>query len=156
MAWTAPATATVGQVLTAAFLNTNLRDNLNYLKGGSSAVVATSQTTASTTYADLATVGPAVTLATDTQALVMLFCNLSNTLASTSSIMGFAVSEATTIVAADSQAMSAAGAAATGFAIGASFLITGLTPGSNIFTAKYRVGAGTGTFQNRRLAVMPQ
>jgi len=31
MSWTAPATATVGQVLTAAFLNTNLRDNMLWL-----------------------------------------------------------------------------------------------------------------------------
>jgi hypothetical protein len=33
MAWTAPSTYTVGQVVTAAELNTDVRDNLNYLKG---------------------------------------------------------------------------------------------------------------------------
>lgn len=32
MAWTTPATAVVGAVLTAAWLNTNVRDNLNWLK----------------------------------------------------------------------------------------------------------------------------
>lgn len=33
MAWTAPATATVGQVLTAAWMNTYVRDNLNHVYG---------------------------------------------------------------------------------------------------------------------------
>lgn len=33
MAWTAPATWSVGQVVNAADLNTHIRDNLNYLKG---------------------------------------------------------------------------------------------------------------------------
>jgi hypothetical protein len=32
MAWTTPGTATAGEVLTAAFWNTNVRDNSNYLK----------------------------------------------------------------------------------------------------------------------------
>ena len=34
MAWTTPATSTVGQVLTAAWVNTYVRDNTNYLYGG--------------------------------------------------------------------------------------------------------------------------
>src|SRR5436309_5601123 len=33
MAWTAPATWTVGQLVTAATMNTHVRDNLKYLKG---------------------------------------------------------------------------------------------------------------------------
>jgi hypothetical protein len=38
MAWTTPETAVAGQVLTAAFLNTNLRDNSQYLKDEADAV----------------------------------------------------------------------------------------------------------------------
>lgn len=38
MAWTAPKTWVVGAVLTAADLNTHLRDNLAYLKGGAGTV----------------------------------------------------------------------------------------------------------------------
>lgn len=33
MAWTAPRTWTVGELVTAAYLNTHIRDNLSYLKG---------------------------------------------------------------------------------------------------------------------------
>jgi hypothetical protein len=43
-----------------------------------------------------------------------------------------------------------------GAAIGATFLITGITPGSATFTAKYRVsGGGTGTYANRTITVVP-
>jgi hypothetical protein len=35
------------------------------------------------------------------------------------------------------------------------FLATGLTPGSNTFTAKYRVSSGTGTWLNRSIVVVP-
>src|SRR4051812_46643053 len=38
MGWTAPSTFTVGQLVTAATLNTNIRDNLNYLRGLAGAV----------------------------------------------------------------------------------------------------------------------
>jgi hypothetical protein len=34
-------------------------------------------------------------------------------------------------------------------------LHTDLTPGSNTFTAKYRVASGTGTFLSRRIVVFP-
>ena len=37
----------------------------------------------------------------------------------------------------------------------ATFYVTGLTAGSNTFTAKYRVDAGTGTFANRTIVVIP-
>jgi len=36
----------------------------------------------------------------------------------------------------------------------AGYIITGLTAGSNVFTAKYRVSANTGTFQNRNISVI--
>jgi hypothetical protein len=38
MAWTAPRTWSVAEVVTAAMLNTHVRDNLNYLKGNAGAV----------------------------------------------------------------------------------------------------------------------
>jgi hypothetical protein len=34
-------------------------------------------------------------------------------------------------------------------------MISSLTPGSNTFTMKYRVTAGTGTFLARQIAVIP-
>jgi hypothetical protein len=33
--------------------------------------------------------------------------------------------------------------------------VTGLTPGSTTFTAKYDVTGGTGTFANRSIVVVP-
>jgi hypothetical protein len=38
MAWTTPKTYTVGEVLTAATMNTHVRDNLSYLYGGVAAI----------------------------------------------------------------------------------------------------------------------
>ena len=43
MAWTTPETAVAGEVLTAAWLNTNLRDNAEYLKDTQSSVFIKSQ-----------------------------------------------------------------------------------------------------------------
>ena len=37
----------------------------------------------------------------------------------------------------------------------ATYFVTGLTAGSNVFTAKYDVSAGTGTFANRTIVVVP-
>ena len=37
----------------------------------------------------------------------------------------------------------------------ATYLVSGLTAGSNTFTAKYRVDASTGTFVNRNIIVIP-
>jgi hypothetical protein len=47
MAWTAPSTWTVGQLVTAATMNTNIRDNLNYLKGNAGAVTISDELTTS-------------------------------------------------------------------------------------------------------------
>lgn len=41
MAWTAPRTWVVGEILTAALLNTHLRDNLLYLKGDTAWIAPT-------------------------------------------------------------------------------------------------------------------
>ena len=117
-------------------------------------VIATSQSTTSTAYTDLATVGPTVTITTGTTALVIVSCvhTAFNTNPSTS-YMGFAVSGATTIAAADASAkgFQNAGGAATTAAV---FRVTTLNAGSNTFTAKYRLTAGSGAFEGRLLQVI--
>lgn len=150
MAWSSPATAVAGTVATAAFWNTNSRDNLNALLTYS-AEVLTSQTTTSTSYTDLATAGPAVTLTTGTKALVIVQSNQSSTAGS--ALMAFAVSGASTIAASDDY--HAQNASTNALSACALISLTGLTAGSNTFTAKYRVSAGTGTYKNRRIAVIP-
>lgn len=121
--------------------------------GLQTATVDTSETTASTSFTDLATSGPAATVTTRTSALVFIAANLSNN--TDASLMSMAVSGASTVAAADTKAIRHGGSATIDSEAGTFFVVTGLTAGSNTFTAKYRVNAGTGTFRNRRIAVIP-
>lgn len=117
--------------------------------GNATAAVATAQTTTSTSYTDLATSGPAVTLTTGTKVLVMVTCAIENT--SSTSLMSYAVSGATTIAAADAAAL--ANKSANFIQATTTSLIT-VTAGSNTFTAKYKVNGGTGTFERRTINVV--
>jgi hypothetical protein len=122
------------------------------------ATVATDQTTTSTSYVDLATAGPAVTVTTGTKALVSIKASMANGAALTGQMMGVAVSGATTVAASDTYG--------TGYkyiggptnfqpVMAATFLITGLTAGSNTFTAKYRSITGdTIYFKERMISVV--
>lgn len=142
----APTGAEIQQLLTAI---TNV-----YNQRPTGASVLTSQTTASTAYTDLATVGPSVSITTDTTALVIVSALIATGTAGNGAFMGFAVSGATTVAANDAQAIS--NPTTSGWTFGAEFLITGLTPGTNAFTAKYRVAGGTaGTWVSRYITVIP-
>lgn len=128
--------------------------------GALTAQVATSQTTTSVSYADLATVGPAVTAAigANGMALVVVSGWTSDTIATAMNYMAFTVSGATTIAALDTYAANIRVVDNIGGAINqitASYLVTGLTPGSNTFTAKYKTNAGTATFADRKITVIP-
>ena len=117
------------------------------------ATVATSQTTTSVTYTDLATAGPAVTLTTGTKVLVF-----TNTEVSTASgryvFADFAISGATTRAASDDTCVKAGDDTnAVQFRIGVANLMT-VTAGSNTFTMKYRTNAGTSSFLNRSIVVV--
>jgi hypothetical protein len=121
--------------------------------------VAASQTTTSTTYTDLGTVGPSatVTITASGKALVTVTGSLTNSASSGQSNMGFAVSGATTQPAADTQALIVKNGGNQTILVqgSATFLLAGLNAGSTTFTAKYRVSAGTGTFVNRTVIVTP-
>lgn len=171
-------TAVAGATFTAAQFNQYVRDNLNatapavvtaagqyVVATGANAIasrtvgratVATSETTTSTAYADLATTGPVVTATTGTSALVLLKSAIDNATANIGTFMSVAVSGATAVAASDTNAINIAGLAAGSRArIGGAFWITGLTAGTNTFTAKYKVAtASTGTFTQRDLIVM--
>jgi hypothetical protein len=122
------------------------------------AVVATSQTTGLTTYTDLATAGPTVTVTIGASgaAIVILTARTDNTNSGIEVFMGFAVSGATTVAASDAQALCSA-ARNTGDTPknSAVFWVTGLTAGSNTFTSKYRTTANTATFADRNIIVIP-
>ena len=118
------------------------------------AAVDTGQTTTSTSYTDLATSGPTVTVTTGTKALVIVFSRISVATSNEVGFMGFAVSGATTTAASEPFSLMLASPNATvPFAAGASFVVS-LTAGSNTFTSKYKVSGGTGTFTNRKIAVI--
>ena len=118
--------------------------------------VATSQTTTSTSYTDLATSGPAVTIQTGTKAFVTVSAHVNNSLQYGQGFVSFAVSGATTLAAADDVAFAAATPLANipNQASRVSYL-SALTAGSNVFTVKYRVVSGTGTFIYRYIIVEP-
>lgn len=148
-------TFVAGNVLTALQLNDSF-DAVYRVRGVSAATVATSQTTASGTYTDLATAGPSVTLTTTTKALVIVTAYLTGNVGAEEYFMSFAVSGATTIAAADTQALRIdISTANEGTQMSAVYPVT-LTAGSNTFTAKYRRGgpAGTLTASDRSLTVI--
>lgn len=177
MAWSSPLTAVSNAALTAAQWNASVRDNLNetapakattagriFVATGANAIaeraiagayVGTDETTTSTTYADLATGGPAVTLTTGTQALVWQQAKMNNSVLGGFSRMSYAVSGASAIAAADNwSTILESGNAGDLARIGTSNYATGLTSGSNVFTLKYNCSTGTSTFGIRHIAVM--
>lgn len=176
MTWSAPMTAVSNSVFTASQFNTFIRDNLNetapakastsgahFAVSGTNEIaerlsatasVLAAETTTSTSYTDLATVGPAVTVTTGPLALVVVHGSIDNSGAG-SCRMSYAVSGASTIAEADNRGIGVYGVAGSGIVASSVVLHTDLTPGSNTFTAKYRVASGTGTFNSRRLLVFP-
>lgn len=180
MAWTTPMTYTDGTALTAAQLNTYLRDNLNETMTAKATAEGSmffstaantwaeripevkrlngTVTTTSTTYEDLG--GPTVTLETGTSALVMMACHIGNTGANRATYVSYNVSGATTIGSAAASGLRLDGyAASTGDNyIGASMFNIEegtLNAGENTFKMTYRVDADTGSFAYRILGVLP-
>lgn len=177
MAWTTFPTLTDGQVLTGAHMQlvqANFAEtaaakaatagslfvttDTNALaeRTPTAASVTTSQTTASTSYTNLTTTGPAVTVDTGAAAIVVINALTSNDTATAQSFAAYEVSGASSITGADSKALvfqsDSANQKARASAI---YFEDGLTPGSNTFTVKYRVSAGTGAWANRHLLVIP-
>lgn len=158
--FTTPRTWAVGDVLTAADMNTFNRDNitdlderLDLIESTAGAAVATNETTAATSPTDLATSGPAVTLTTGTSALVIVAGTIKSDTALASAFMGFAISGATTLAAAASRAMRLGDN--TQYQRAAFLYRATLTAGSNTFPAKYWVSGGTGNFVDRQITVVP-
>jgi hypothetical protein len=169
-------TAVASSVFTAAQFNQFLRDNLNETapakattagahfavsdtneiseRVSTTASLLVDETTTSTTYTDLATIGPAVTCDTGPAALVAVHGAMFNT-GSGSTRMSYEVTGASSIAPADNKGIGVFGVAGAGIVASCVVLHTDLTPGSNTFTAKYRVASGTGTFGSRRIVVFP-
>ena len=172
-------TAVANTTFTAAQFNQHVRDNLNetapakatsagsyFVADGVNSIaertpnvdsVLTPQTTASTSFTDLSTVGPTVTATTGPYALVLTHCQVEND-GLGSAYAGVEVTGASSHAAALNRAINTFNAPNVRVGAGTAVLYAGslaLTPGSNTFTMKYRVSSGTGTFGDRRLIVMP-
>lgn len=178
MAWSAPMTAVANSTFTAAQFNQYVRDNLNEtapakataasqipvstgvnaiaMRSPTSARVDTSQTTTSTSYTNLATPGPAVTVATGPMALVWWGSEISNDTSNSLTKCSVAVTGATSVSANDQWMLSTDGHTGDNLSRhGMAHLFTGLTPGNNTFTMRYAVGSNTGTFRLRQIIVLP-
>ena len=117
-----------------------------------SAKVATEQITSSTTYTDLTTAGPAITMTTGTKALVIITCAIEKGTNLTEGYASYAVSGATTIAASDTVAVGCSSEQY--FRLSAVSRLTTLTAGSNTFTMKYRSASGNGYFKDREIIVI--
>lgn len=121
--------------------------------GAAAARVDTAESHTSNSYGNLATTGPTVTVTIPASgnALVTVTARIDPTSGNTG-YMSFSGGGAS---AADNQALvrDAGTSAGTGYIqASATFLVTGLTPGSQTLTAKYK---GNATFSNRHLVVVP-
>lgn len=142
-------------------------DNLLKLYNGSVWITITPKAAADTddgtrssaSYGDLtdSNVGPAVTIDTGTMAIVTISSWADVSVAFTASLVGFAVSGASTVAASDNQAIQYYDTAGyTAMRMGTTELVTGLTAGSNTFTMKYRTDSGVAqTFSRRAITVTP-
>lgn len=173
MAWTVLPTYTNG-VLTAAMMNA-IKDNINETAPAKAIVgswpvhftssatntvaareirddtVSAQESTTNTSYTDLSTNGPAVTLTTGAFALCFPGSRVFNTGGGVA-YASFLITGATIgDVAADGRGVANQGT--DDLRAGATQLMA-TTPGSNVFTMKYRVSSATGTFQSRRFSVM--
>jgi hypothetical protein len=118
--------------------------------------VATSQATSSTTYVNLTTEGPSVTLTVPPsgRALVSVTAAMFGSTGNTSCFMGFEVTGGPTVLPNDGNALILAGN--TEQKASASFVVAGLTAGSTVtIQAKYRTSAGTCTFSTRSIFAIP-
>lgn len=179
MTWTAPMTAVAGSVFTAAQFNTFIRDNLGetapakattpgsyFAVSGTNQIaqrtpaqqsVNTSETTTSTSFTDLATVGPSVTVTTGSYAVIVITCEVSNNTASQAGRVGVEISGATTEAVDGNHVLRQESSGTAEFQRASALrLHTGLTPGSNTFKLMYAtVGASTASFNFRNIAVLP-
>lgn len=177
MAWTTPLTAVANTALTAAQWNASVRDNLNetaaakattagriFVSTGANALaerqvtgatVNTSETTTSTTYTALTTPGPAVTVTTGPAAVVAISGTCFIDTVGSRVLSSFAVSGATTVASTDNNSFGQ-DASGIGRVLNCSrvHFLSGLTPGSNVFTQQYRVSANTGSFVGRHISLI--
>jgi len=170
-----------GAVLTAAQLNTHMRDNFletvpakssnnGGAGGGYFAVtgkfslaergvvyqeIPGAETTTSHQYEDLPLAGPTVSAITSTVALLFMSVELSSTKGGNGCSAAVAVTGRTIKPADEGQALSHSSGVNSRVQLGQFIYFDDLTPGFNTFTMKYSTTGDTATFRNRRLILLP-
>lgn len=120
--------------------------------------VDTTQTTSSTSYTDLSTVGPAVTATVGPSGKVLISFSSNINIATSGGIayLSFAASGSTTIAASDANGvLFQAPTTSHNSSLSKCFVLTGLTPGSNTFTLKYKTFSSSVNFFVRNISVVP-
>ena len=121
------------------------------------ALVITAQTTTSTSYTDLPTVGPQVTLTmvAGQKASVHISARIKHSAAGgQSALMSWAVTGATAVAASDNWAVESADTSTGGITLSRTGMFAAGNTGSHTVVAKYQVQAGgTGTYFNRYIQV---
>lgn len=119
------------------------------------AQVAAGETWGNAFYGDLTTPGPAASLLTGTTALLTISYRFLAGAVGNIGVVSYAVSGSSSIAAADTTAMFSPGLTATNSSDHCrQWVVSGLTPGVNTFTIKYKVSGGTCTFTNRTISVV--
>lgn len=113
-------------------------------------IVDTNQNTGSTTYTDLSTTGPQITITTGAFMLVFIAAKIETTVSGESARASFSIGGASSIAATDARGLLNQNTANYEIRVGVTALMA-VTPGANIPTMEYRVSAGTGEFGNRRM-----
>lgn len=151
---------TNGQVLTAdstAATGIKWATPATSIPANDYATVSAFESTTSTSYTNLATSGPAVTVTTGTKALVIVSAKIVNSTNNNSlqAWMSYGVTGATTTSASDTWALAVSGIQAIAYQMKMSLAsVATLTAGSNVFTAKYRATSGTSEFGDRSITVI--
>jgi hypothetical protein len=171
-------TAIAGSVFTAAQFNATIRDNLaetapakatspgSYFavsdtnqitqRTPATATLNVSESTTSTSFVDLTTLGPQVTVNTGSSALILITAEINNNTASQAGRIGITISGATsetpdgtTVLRQETNGTSEFNRCTM------ARLHTALTPGSNTFRMVYAATGGTASFNFRNIIVMP-
>lgn len=179
MSWGTPLTAVANTPLDASQWNASVRDNLKETvpakATAASRIIVTnaansiterqfaaqyiddSETTTSTSYVNLGVFGPSVSVTSGPHALVWIAGQLQNS-GATNTLMTYDVTGATTDAAAANRSIECDGGSGGASDQSNRWGVTRLqttNAGVNVFTCKYRVTGGTGTFRRRRINVLP-
>lgn len=124
--------------------------------GAQTADVTTSETTTSTSFTDLATSGPAVTITVGISgmALIIVSASIFNSNAGNNTFMSYSI-DGDTATTARGAVIGAISSTAGTQRMTRANVETGLSPGSHTFTSKYLTAANTGTFAARRIIAIP-